>query len=60
MDNERDKAELAKEREILGQMVCEALQEGRNTWEDENILRQNTKVDTLILKIYGGVSADRV
>lgn len=42
-------AELRHEKEALDALALECIKEGRSLAEDENVLRQNEKVDALVL-----------
>ncbi len=42
-------AELRQEKEALDILALECIKEGRSLAEDENVLRQNEKVDALVL-----------
>ena len=43
--------ELEKEKEILNKLVDEALNKGTPITQDEAVIVQNRKVDTLVVKI---------
>ena len=42
-------AELRQEKDALDALALECIKRGRSLAEDENVLRQNEKVDTLVL-----------
>ena len=42
-------AELRQEKDALDALALEGIKQGRSLAEDQNVLRQNEKVDTLVL-----------